>query len=222
MNDLISEIMKRFYLNIVLLILFLLIMSFHFIPKVLHEVLGLLVLPVIIVHCFWNWKAFKSSLRGNLKKKLSAIIDIILLLCMVIIISTGICISNHLFNGMIDIKFQRNIIIHQLHVSVPFLFMILAGIHLGLHWQGMWQRIKNIFKLNTSKISYKIVTRLTVAMLIVIGIYGSFLDRVGDRLLMQHIFATDATQLPFAEFIFIMISIFSIYTVIGFILDRYL
>ncbi|MBR1396249.1 MAG: hypothetical protein IJ563_01775, partial [Selenomonadaceae bacterium] len=83
-------------------------------------------------------------------------------------------ISNHLFNGMIDIKIQRNIIIHQLHVSVPFLLMILSGVHLGLHWRGVWQRLQSICKLNTSTIYYKILTRLIVTVLIMIGIYGSF------------------------------------------------
>ena len=212
--------MKKFYLDISLLILFLLVMSFHFIPKVLHEVLGLFMLAVIVVHFYWNISAFKS-LRGTTKKRLSLLIDAALLICIIVIIATGICISNHLFNGMIDMRLQRNITIHQLHVSLPFLFMILIGLHLGLHWQGVWQRVINIFKFDKSSRIFKIVCHILIASLIVAGVYGSILNRVGDKLLMEHVFATEATNLPFISFLVLMIGFISIYTLIGFIINKY-
>ena len=213
--------MKKFALDVTLLILFLLVMSFHFIPKILHEVLGLLLAAAMFGHFGWNIKAFKS-LTGTTKKRLSMLIDVALIVCVVVIIFTGVCISNHLFNGMIDIKLQRNITIHQLHVSLPFLMMILSGLHLGLHWQGFWQRIKNLLSIYTTSIIYKFISRFAILMLIAAGIYGSFLDRVGDRLMMQHIFATEATDLPFAAFALLMSGVFTLYVIVGVVLSKYI
>ena len=204
--------MKKFYLDTILLILFMLVMSFHFIPKILHEVLGLAMAVAMIGHFVWNWHAFK-----NQKMRLSALIDIILIACLILIIFTGICISNYLFNGMIDMRFQRNITIHQLHVALPFLFMILSGFHLGLHWQSFRQRFKNLINLNIPSM----LSKLAILALILVGVYGSFLNRIGDRLLMQHIFATPATELPFGAFIGLMIGIFTIYIAIGFAFNKY-
>ena len=206
--------MKKFYLDVTLLIVFMLVMSFHFIPKILHEVLGLLMLMAILGHFKWNFITFKS-LRGTIKKRLSMLIDAALLICIIVIVFTGICISNHLFNGMIDMKLQRNITIHQLHVSLPFLVMILSGLHLGLHWQGFKHRFNSLVRFNVPNV----FSRILVAVLISIGIYGSFINRIGDRLLMQHIFATEATSLPFELFIILMTGIFSIYVFIGYLIS---
>ena len=194
-------------------------MSFHSLPKILHEILGLLMFVMTIVHFVWNRHAF-MMLNKNFKKRLSMFIDVMLFLCILTIIFTGMCISNHLFNGMIDMKLQRNITIHQLHVAAPYLFMILSGIHLGLHWPGFRQRLNNIFKFDMTTKFYKFTCRILTILLILIGIYGSFLNRVGDRLLMEHIFATPATDLPFILFVSLIISIFSIYVVIGIFIDK--
>ena len=189
-----------------------LVMSFHFIPKILHEVLGLVMAAAMIFHFAWNWRLLK-----NQKMRLYTLIDVALIVCLIVIIFTGVCISNHLFNGMIDMKLQRNITIHQLHVSLPFLFMILTGIHLGIHWQGFRQRFNNLINVNVPKI----VSKIILVSLIAVGIYGSFLNRIGDRLLMQHVFATPATDLPFSAFALIMIGVFAIYTIIGFFINKY-
>ena len=212
--------MKKFYLDVIIFVIFMLTMSFHFIPKILHEILGLLMMLLVFLHFKWNVNAFKS-LYGNLKKRISMIIDVALLLCMLIITFTGICISHHLFNGMINMQLQRNILIHQLHVLLPYVFIILSGIHLGLHWKGFWQRIKNLLHLDSNLRFFKFTCRLLVVILIIIGIYGSFMNRIGDRLLMEHIFATAAIDLPFGAFLMLLIGIFSIYVFIGKIFDDY-
>ena len=213
--------MKKFILDVALLILFLLVMSFHFIPKILHEVLGLLLPAAMIGHFYWNIKAFKM-LTGTTKRRLSMLVDVALIACLLVIVFTGVCISNHLFNGMIDMKLQRNITIHQLHVALPFLMIILSGLHLGLHWQGFRQRLNNILPIDTSGKSYKIISRFIVLMLIVAGVYGSFLDRIGDRLMMQHIFATEATDLPFIAFALLMSGIFTLYVIVGVAINKYI
>lgn len=196
-------------------------MGFHFLPKILHEILGLVMMILIIGHFAWNFKTFKSLITTT-KKRLSLFIDIAMFLCMIIIIGTGICISHHLFNGVVDIRFQRNILIHQLHISLSFLLLILSGIHLGLHWQGFLQRLNNILHLDMTSKIYKFGSRLLITILIIAGVYGSFLGRIGDRLFMEHVFATEIISLPFAAFIFLMTGIFTIYVVVGLIINKHL
>ena len=202
--------MRKFYLDIFLMILFLLVMSFHFIPKSFHEIFGLILPLAMIGHFIWNWKAFK-----NQKKRLTKIIDVALILCLIVVTFSGICISNFIFRGMIDIELQRNITIHQLHVSIPFVMMILIGLHLGFNWQSIRQRFKNLIGLNVPSILNKIL----IVIMVSIGIYGSFLNKIGDRLMMKHIFFTDAVNLPFELFLLLMIGIFSIYVLIGYLIS---
>lgn len=199
--------MKKFYLDILLFIVFLLVMSFPFLPHILHEVLGIILFFAMSGHFTWNIKTFK-----NHKYNFLQIIDIFLLISLVIITVAGILISNFLFVDMFSTEYRKMIIIHQLHVTISYVMFILIGVHLGINWRSIQQRSKKI--INIELPSY--VEKIFVGIMILIGIYGSFANQIGDRLMMEHIFATKATDLPFGIFLLMMICIFSIYVLIGY------
>ena len=216
--------MKRNLLNITMLLLFLLTMSFYFLPKMLHEVLGILWFLAVIWHLYLNrnWLFSISKGKWTTIRVISVAINLLLMVSMVVVMITGVFISNHLFKGWVGMELARNITVHQLHVSLPFLMMILTGIHLGLHIKGLWQRLLNWLSIDKNSARVRIVAYVSSIILVILGIYGSFLHRVGDRLLMKHIFATKATELNFALFFIILIGIFGMYVVVGYGVDRVL
>ena len=198
--------MKRFYLDLALLIMFLAVMSFHFIPKVLHEILGLLMFVAAAVHFYWNRRALRSI------SKICLAIDILIIVGLLAITITGVCISNHLFNGLIDMKIQRNIFIHQLHVSLPFALMIAFGLHFGRNWQSFCRRLP--FEINS------LVGKAIGIALIIAGLIGAHMNQLVDRLLMKHIFGTPATQLNGAIYVLLLLGMVALFTSIGFAFNR--
>jgi len=216
--------MKRNLLNITTLLLFLLTMSFYFLPKILHEVLGILWFLAVIGHLYLNRNWLFSLTKGKwtISRGISVAINIALMVSMVVVMITGIFISNHLFKGWVGMELARNITVHQLHVSLPFLMMILTGIHLGLHFKGLLHRLLNWLSIDKNSARLRIAGYVSSIILVILGIYGSFLHRVGDRLLMKHIFATKATELNFALFFLILIGIFGMYVIVGYGVDRIL
>lgn len=48
-----------------------------------------------------------------------------------------------------------------------------------------------------------------------LGIYASVLNRVGDRLRMEHIFATEAAALPGMIFALLILAMIGMYAVLG-------
>ncbi|MBQ7478732.1 MAG: DUF4405 domain-containing protein [Selenomonadaceae bacterium] len=216
--------MKRIILDIALFILCLFTISFQFLPRILHEILGLAMLAAAIWHLWLN-RAWISSLgKGNwtVLRGLSTLVNMLLIASMVVIIVTGCFISNYLFKGWFGMELQRSILVHQLHVSLSYWLLILIGLHLGFHWQGLWHRLAKWRKWEESSAPYRLATRFMPLMILVVGIYGSFLNRVGDRLLMKHIFATEAVHQPFAVYILLLIGIVGLYGVIGFFLRKWL
>ncbi len=205
--------MKRILLDILVLALFLAVMSFHALPKSLHEVLGLLFPLGALVHLTLNRRWFSALRSGkwDVMRCMSALVNLLLVASLIIIAATGICMSNYLFKGMIPLALNRNMMLHQLHVSLPFAMMILMGIHLGFHWQGWKQRLIRFFRWQEESFAYLLGSRIVIIVLIGVGIYGSFQNRVLDRLLMKHIFATPATGLPGAAYALLLLSIFFIY-----------
>ena len=213
---------KRISLDIALLVLFILTMSFQFLPKILHEVLGVFMLAAAAVHLIWNRLWFSSLFRGkwNFRRGLSVMINWLLILNVVIIMATGMMISNHLFKGILGVYLQRNMMVHQLHVSLPYLLLILLGLHLGLHWASVWQRFTNWRHWNLQSLKYRIGCYFMIVFFITGGIYGSFMHQVGDRLRLKHLFATAATQASFGIFMLTLLSIIGMYAVVSFMVQR--
>ena len=208
----------RMTVTALLPLLFLPIMCFHYVPKVLHEVLGILWLLLVLIHIGQNRQWFASLKRGRwpILRLIGTVIDILLLVVLLVMVGAGSGISNHLFKEIMPLDIQRSILIHQLHVSLPYALLILMGLHWGLHFNGWRERCHLPWP--ASKRVKAVLALLVTAG----GIYGSFLDRVGDRLLMKHIFATPATGEPAIVYVGLLLAIWGMYVILGALLLKML
>ena len=208
----------RMTVTALLPLLFLPIMCFHYVPKVLHEVLGILWWLLVLIHIGQNRQWFASLKRGRwtMLRIIGTVVDMLLLVVLLVVVGAGSGISNHLFKDIMPLDIQRSILIHQLHVSLPYALLILMGLHWGLHFKGWRERWHLPWP---AFLPLKVVLAVLVAAG---GIYGSFLDRVGDRLLMKHIFATPATGEPAVVYVGLLLAIMGLYIIIGALLAKFL
>ena len=138
--------MKNILTDIILLALFVAELSFYFLPKFLHEVLGVAITALIIFHVAINFRRFGSLFKKITPRCVFTInVDVALTLATVLIFATGVCMSNYLFHDAASSELRRNITIINLHKSAPYVMMILIGMHLGLHWREFWQRLLKLF-----------------------------------------------------------------------------
>lgn len=182
--------MRNVLIDTALFALLVVELSFRYLPAVLHEVLGLAMTALIIWHVAMNRRRVRFILTFRLT------LNVALAICAVLILATGICISNHLFADAMSLEIQRNTMIHSLHVALPYVMLILIGVHIGLNWHEFWNRLLHLIG---AKEFYKRWQKFFIAaalMLSAIGVVGLFMNRVCDRILMKHIFATPATDLP--------------------------
>ena len=214
--------MKKYFLDATLLTAFLLVMSFHFLPRILHEVLGVVMLAAVILHFVLNRRWFFNFYRGKLsaRKIFSTLINFSMLAIFAVIFVSGVCMSNYIFNDFVSLELRRNFTLHQLHVSLPYILMILIGLHIGLHWREIWNRFLNFMKWQKNSLRLKVGCYISIFATVCLGVYGAFLNRVGDRILMKHIFATPATELSFAEFAILFLATMSIYSIAIYFIDK--
>lgn len=204
--------MKKFLLDVFLLVLFVAELSFHHLPKILHEILGVAMAAAICAHVAINFRRFVSLFRKMTPRKIFIVtVNIALAIGTVIILFTGVPMSNYLFTDLTSFELRRNMTLHQLHVAIPYVMMILIGIHLGFHAQELRQRFlsvgENFF-------------RVAVAALAAIGAFGLFFNRVSDRILMKHIFATPATELHAGIFALLILGGVIFFALITFLIDK--
>ncbi len=135
-----------------------------------HEIAGLSVLVVFLLHVLWNWRWVINVTKHFFRKgisfrtRLGWIVNAGLLVCFLIIGVSGVFMSRVLFHFSVGGNWKTP------HYFCSALALILVGIHIGLHWP----MIGNIFrsKLHVHPPLTKTITVCFAAAVIVVGIYS--------------------------------------------------
>ena len=103
---------------------------------VLHEWLGLAVVPVFTVHVVisWDWivSAWRRVRASNIARvRLGFLLNTALLAMMLVIVVSGLVISNYAMPWARRAGVARW---EQLHNMTASLVIVVAGLHLGLNW----------------------------------------------------------------------------------------
>ena len=103
---------------------------------VLHEWLGIAVVPVFVVHVVvsWDWivSAWRRVRASNIARvRLSFLLNTALLVMMLVIVVSGLVISNYVMPWAQQAGVARW---EQLHNLTASLIIPVAGLHLALNW----------------------------------------------------------------------------------------
>ncbi|MBQ1335326.1 MAG: DUF4405 domain-containing protein [Selenomonadaceae bacterium] len=216
--------MKKFVLDIAILLLLLLVMGFHFLPHILHEVLGLVLLGGAVWHLLLNRHWFSALFRGRYGKVrvLQTVMLWLLVISFFTVMVTGSIISSHVFRELWQgASLHRSIFVHQLHIASAYVMVILGGMHVGMHWTGLWQRLKRIPLLGRVE-GHPMIRFWLLAAISWAGVAFSWLDQVGDRLMMKHIFGTLASRLPASLYFLLLLCFIGLYAILFYYVQKHL
>ena len=118
------------------------ILEFASLPILIHELLGIGLIFLIILHINFNKNYFKAIPKGkyNLKRTADLIINIGLLVSLAITIITGICSSQ---KSMKDMKIGSHKLSH-IHKSSSILSLIFLGFHILITHKKLLREIKKL------------------------------------------------------------------------------
>ena len=209
--------MKRLGVTTCLSLLFVAVMCFQYLPKLLHEILGVAWLLLTLLHLYQNRSWLRNLRHGSWGwgRLFSTVINSLLMVGVLAVVLSGLGISNYLLKEVMPLAIQRSIALHQYHVSLPYALLILCGLHWGLHWQGWQKQWQKLLNLSLPPLVGRLLSWGTVAVVLVMGVWGSFMNRVGDRLLMKHIFATEATNQPGEIYALLLAGMLGLYVLAG-------
>jgi hypothetical protein len=136
----------KFVLNLALAIVFLLLMdprSFLNLP--FHEWAGLIIGLFFLLHKILNWSWIKKVTisffsRVPVKARINYFLDVLLLAGIILIILSGIAISRTIDFSWLHLGGSR-FFWRAMHVSSSMLVLVLFGVHLGMHWNWVLQRL---------------------------------------------------------------------------------
>jgi len=106
---------------------------------------------------------FKKKTKA--KARIGYVIDILLLICVILIAISGIFTSKIIFTAIRS----NSMIWKTIHTTAGCTALVLSGLHLGLHWSSIRNRMKRIIK---NRWLERIVVSILCIMLVAGGIYG--------------------------------------------------
>ena len=122
---------KKLLLDVIMIAVIATLYSKNMISLAYHEIVGLALCLLFALHIVFNRKWVYAVSRNwhnmNTRTKLNAVIDIMLIVCWVMVMVTGVLISKKIFH------FEFSGIWIRLHFFTGAAALILTGIHLALH-----------------------------------------------------------------------------------------
>ena len=178
-----------------------------------HEVLGVALLVLWAVHVWLNHGFYKSLFKGkyNAFRVLQAVINVGILLCALLLMVSGIMLSNYVF-AFLGIEFGTDFA-RTAHLLSSHWYFVFMSLHIGMHVGVIARQIAN--KANTKKESKsnagKIIRRAILALVCAYGVYAFVMRDIGKYLLfLQPFFFFDMEKgyiLFFVDYVCIMAAI---------------
>ena len=162
----------------------------------MHEVFGVILFALFIIHHILNMNWYKAMLKGKYSpyRVFILVLNILLTLCVIGLMTSGIMMSKHIFAFM-DINSGMSFA-RLLHLSVSHWSFIIMSLHIGLHINPVVQ--KAIKKNEHTK-----VILIVISILIsVFGIYAFIKRDFADYMFLKTQFAfMDFNELPIVFYI---------------------
>ncbi len=128
-----GRLSRKLALDGVMLALILAEFAYGLTGSTVHELLGLGLVGLFVLHGGWNWRWFVGLCKGRYRglRLATLVINTLLLILAMLMMVSGIVNSELLFRTT---GIERDWIPRALHTASAHWFLVLASIHLGLHW----------------------------------------------------------------------------------------
>ena len=161
----------RISLDVVMAVLLILMYKKAAISMEFHEIGGLVVGGLFLIHNLLNRKWIVGITRRVFGKALAPrvrvgyAVDVLLLVSMVLIALTGIMISQTILTGI-----SGNVAVgRRAHYFFSAVALVLVGIHIGLHWSFIRTSFAKVFRLPRA-----IARPLGIVCLAAVLVYGGY------------------------------------------------
>lgn len=178
-------------------ILFILLLDSTITGMQLHELIGIGIFVLFIIHKLLNYKwivAITKNIFGKktkLKTRIMYILDVLILIAVTLTALSGIFISKSLFTW---ITVSNTAFWKTIHSPVAYLSFILISIHLGLHWQYIMAAFRKMFKVNKESVARKRILRIFALVLAIAGIKSSIENNIAGKIVTPLLSGSSNTE----------------------------
>ncbi|NTH47539.1 DUF4405 domain-containing protein [Agrobacterium rhizogenes] len=182
----------RLFFDFVAVGLLLAALAYNWLGNVGHEIIGTGLFLLLISHNIFNRRWYGTITRNWRAPRgiVTKLINLALLITMMTLLATSVIISQTVFGFL---PLTSSFTLRQVHASVAYLALLIAAVHLGLHWSMIIGVVSSRLGIATESKLRTAVFRVVAIMIAACGIWSLFAVNVGSKLFMQ-------TRFDFGDF----------------------
>ena len=178
------------------------LMCYSIVGETAHEVIGIAMFGLFILHHILNFGWIKSLFKGkyDLRRIVNTAVNALVFLCMIGLMYSGIVISKHVFTfvNIGGAMFARTV-----HMLCAYWGLVLMSVHLGMHISQMAARMK--LKNNGLIWSLRIISGMVGAVGIYEFISLKFTDYLFGKVQFAFIDANASAVLTALQYLSVMV-----------------
>ncbi len=210
----------KIFVDVLMTLAILFLMSYELLGSVQHEIVGIIMFILFIIHHALNVNWAKNLTKGRqtpirIFKNILVVLVLISLLCSMV---SGVIISRHLFT-FLHLKYMATA--SRIHMLSAYWGFIFISMHLGMHFNVFSIMIKNKHKFSNT---VKIIIKILIALLFAYGVFAFCKRNIAGYLFLKNQFFIlgDNEFLPFYifDYMTVMFSIALLSHCISLILNK--
>lgn len=181
-NGLNRTMLIKLIIDVTMTFLMLAAMAYQITGILIHEVVGVVLLVLFIVHNILNRWWYKTILKGNFnfRRMLSITVNLLFLVSMITVMISSVPISREVIPFF---PINNDMVFMQIHVMTSYWGFILMAIHIGMSWGTIINAMRKMTGI-TDPSRIRTVSLRTLAVLIVVyGVQTSFERNLGSKLI---------------------------------------
>jgi hypothetical protein len=182
------KILFKLAIDLFIAVLMLAAMASQLTGNTIHELLGVSLLALFIVHNVLNRRWYQKVLKGkhNARRVLNTAINLLLLVNMILLAVSSVMISRTVFAF---IPVDGGLIARQMHILATYWGFILISIHIGMHWRMIISAARKILGITALNCYSRFALHVMAVLVAVYGAYAFFAREVGSRLILYYTYS---------------------------------
>jgi hypothetical protein len=165
------SILKRLVLPAAMAVLLLLALAYWWLENLPHEIFGTVLFALLGWHFAVNRTWFRNLFRGryDTRRTITLVLHLLLIANMLVLLITSVVISKSVFEIL---PIPDSIYLRDVHWFAAYWVMIIAGVHLGLHWTRVMAMVRTTSKFLPGNSARTLALRIAAALLAGFGVWG--------------------------------------------------
>lgn len=188
-----KKLLTRILIDVCMTICLLFLMAYSLVGEVAHEVIGIVIFVLFVIHHILNRRWLASITKGEYSplRIIQTVLVFVILILMLGSMVSGIILSNNIFKfiKIMGITMKAR----SIHMLCAYWGFIMMSVHLGIHWNMIVNMTGRLFGSPSAIRGW--IARILALAAAIYGVYAFNKRQIGEYLLMKiHFVFYDFTE----------------------------